>query len=169
MLCVSKRVADTCATEETDYIATKLNKYCNLCQLHLFCSIIELQFVGTKTYDTHRMMHDIYLALSGLKLNFVRNKKIVSITPDTLYQRFIEFSPLLPPNATAWSFSLVTVFYNALSIELQEAIRIDGYTLPNNSTLSTLSSQTSALQVLREKAVYRTSYYARRKSGFSRF
>ena len=44
-------------------------------------------------------------------------------------------------------------FYNVLSVELQEAIRHDGYTLPNNSTLSTLSSQTSVLQVLREKAV----------------
>ena len=44
-------------------------------------------------------------------------------------------------------------FYNALSVELQEAIRLDGYTLPNNSTLLTLSSQTSALQVLRENDV----------------
>ena len=60
-------------------------------------------------------------------------------------------SPLLPPNATAWSFSFVTLFYNALSVELQESIRLDGYILPNNLTLATLSSQTSTLQALREK------------------
>ena len=65
----------------------------------------------------------------------------------------IEFSPLLSPNATYWSFSLVILFYNALSVELQEEIRLDGYTLPNNSTLSILSSQISTLQVLREKDV----------------
>ena len=88
MLRVSKRAAGTYTTEETDYLANKLNKYCDLCQLHLFCSIIELQLVGTKTYNTHRMMDDIYLALSGLKLNFVHDKKYVSITPDTLYQRY---------------------------------------------------------------------------------
>ena len=106
-----------------------------------------------KTYNTQRMMHDIYLALYGLKLNFVHNKRIISLTPDTLYQRFIELSSLIPPNTTSWSSSLVTLFYNALSVELQEAIRLDGYTLPNNSTLATLFSQTSTLKVLQEKAV----------------
>ena len=115
------------------------------------------------------MMHDIYLALSGLKLNFVHEKKAVSITPDMLYQRFIEFSSLLPPTATAWFFSLVTLFYNALSVELQEAIRIDSYTLPNNSTPSTLSSQTSTLQVLREKAVVSHKLLREENSGFFRF
>ena len=110
MVRVSKKAAKTCATEDTDYLANKINKYCDLCQLHLFCSIIELQFVGMKKYDTHRMIHDIYLALSGLKLNFMHGKKKISITPDTLYQRFIEFSPLLLPNTTAWSFSFVTLF-----------------------------------------------------------
>ena len=97
MIRVSKRDVGTCAIKDTEYLATRLAKYCDLCQLHLFCSIIDLQFVGTKTYDTYRLMHDIYLALSGLKLNFVHNKRMVSLAPDTLYQRFIEFSPLLPP------------------------------------------------------------------------
>ena len=153
MIRISKRDVGTCAIEDTEYFTTRLAKYCDLCQLHLFCSIIDLQFVGTKTYDTHHLMHDIYLALSGLKLNFVHNKRMVSLAPDTLYQRFIEFSPLLPSNVTSWYFSLVTLFYNALSVELQEAIRLDGYTLSNNLTIATLSSQTSTLQVLWEKAV----------------
>ena len=99
------------------------------------------------------MMHDIYLALSSLKLESRVNGKTITFTPDSLYQRFIEFTPLLSPNATSWLFSLVTLFYNALSVELQESIRLDGYILPNNSTLSTLFDQTSALQMLREIAV----------------
>ena len=64
------------------------------------------------------MLHDINLALSGLKFAFKVNRKIVSLKPDTLYQHFIIFSPLLPINAIAWSFSLTTLFYNALSFEL---------------------------------------------------
>ena len=107
MLRVSKWAAGTRAIEETEYLATRLAKYFDICQLHLFCSIIEIQFVGTKNYDTHRMMHDIYLALSGLKLVFKHNGKRISLTPDMLYQRLIKFSFLLPANATAWSFSLV--------------------------------------------------------------
>ena len=96
MLRVSKGVADTYAIEEREYLTTRLTKFCNFCQLHLFCSILELQFVGTKTYDTHRMIHDIYLALSELKLVFRSHGRLVCLTPDALCQRFIEFSPSFP-------------------------------------------------------------------------
>ena len=153
MLRVSKRVADTCVIEDTEYLATRLTKYCDFCQFHLFCSIIELQFIGTENYDTYGMMHDIYPALSRLTLVSKVNGKLISLTPDALYQHFIEFLPLLHPKTAAWSSSLVNLFHNALSGELQESIRLDGYTLPNNSTLTTLSSQTSTLQALREKYV----------------
>ena len=57
----------------------------------------------------------------------------ISFTFDTLYQHFIKLSPNLFPNIKAWSFILVTLFYNALSVELQEVIRFNRYTLPNNS------------------------------------
>ena len=111
------------------------------------------------------MMHDIYLSLSSLKLESRANRKTTYLTPDSLFQRFIEFTPLLSPNATSWSFSLVTLFYNALGVELQESIRLDGYVLPNNSTLPTLFDQTSALQVLREIAVMAYQSLATEKSG----
>ena len=118
MMRVLKRSTGTCTIEETEYLATRITQYCNLFQLHLSCSIIELQFVGTKTYDTHRMMHDIYLALSELKLVFRTHGSLVSLASDALYQSNIELPPLLPPDTTAWSFSLVTLFYNVLSVEL---------------------------------------------------
>ena len=54
------------------------------------------------------------------------NEKIISLTPDTLGQRLIKFTTLLPPNATSWSFILITLIYNALSVALQHAIRLDG-------------------------------------------
>ena len=67
-----------------------MTKYYDLCQLHLFCDIVKLQYVGTETYDTHHILHDIYLALSELKLLSKVNGEIMSLTPDTLYQLFIE-------------------------------------------------------------------------------
>ena len=97
MLRVTRRAAGSCATEETEYLATRINTYCDLCQLHLFCSIVKLQFVGTVDYDTHRMMHNIYLTLFELKLVYKSHGKLITLTPDTLYQQFIELSPLLPP------------------------------------------------------------------------
>ena len=116
MIRVSKRTTGTCAIEDTEYLATKLGNSCNTCQLHLFCDIVKLQLVGTTLYDTHRMMRDIYLILSSLKLESRVNGKTIYLTPYSLYQRLIEFTPLLSPNATSWSFSLVTLFYNALSV-----------------------------------------------------
>ena len=106
----------------------------------MFCEIGQLQYVGTATYDTYHMLHDIYIALSGLNIVSKINRNIISLTLDILYHRFIKFFPFLFPNATSWSFSLVTLFHNILSVELQETIRFDKYILPNNSTLSTLFS-----------------------------
>ena len=45
-----------------------------------------------------------------------------SLTPDDLFSCYTEFIPLLSPNALTWSFSLVTLFVHALSLEFQEAV-----------------------------------------------
>ena len=79
--------------------------------------------------------------------------KIVVLTPDELYSRYIEFLPLLAPNAMTWSFSLVTLFFHALPSELQEAVQSGGYVLLDLSTLLTSSLQKHELHRLREKAV----------------
>ena len=49
--------------------------------------------------------------------------RTISLTPDDLLSRYIEFLPLLQPSALTWSFSLVTLFYYTLPLELQEAVR----------------------------------------------
>ena len=85
MIRVSKRAAGTCTIEDTEYLASKMTNHCDICQFHLFCDIVKLQYVGTETYDTHRMLQDIYLALSDLKFVYNVNGKTVSLTPDTLY------------------------------------------------------------------------------------
>ena len=43
--------------------------------------------------------------------------------------------PLLSPNDMTCSFSLVILFFNALPSELQEAVQLGGYILPDFSTL----------------------------------
>ena len=52
MLRVSKRAANTYAIEDTKYLGNKQTEYCDLFQLQLFCDIVQLQYVGTNTYDT---------------------------------------------------------------------------------------------------------------------
>ena len=114
---------------------------------------MQLQYVGTDTYDSNQMMSDISKALSNLKLEFQLRGKTINLTLDDLFRRYIQYLPLLPTDAMTWSFSLVTLFFNAFPTDLRDAILKEGYNLPNLSFLITESLQAAALQDLREKAV----------------
>ena len=83
------------------------------------------------------MLTDISLALSKLKLVYTVRGKNISLTPDDLFSNFISFLPLLSPNAMTWSFCLVTLFFQALPAELQEAVQLGGYIFPDISQLTT--------------------------------
>ena len=107
-----------CASEDTEYLETKLLKFCNFCSLHIFCDSVQLQYVGTESYDSQKMLADIFLALTSLKMISNHKGKVIVLTPDNLYSRYIEFFPLLTSNAMTWSFSLVTLFFHAVSSEL---------------------------------------------------
>ena len=104
-------------------------------------------------YDSNQMMSDISLALSTLKLEYRDKGTLIPLTPDDLYRRYIQYLPLLSFNAMTWSFSLITLFYHALPLDLQDEIIKDGYHLPNLSLLLTKSLQARILQNLREHAV----------------
>ena len=94
-------------------------------------------------------MSDISLALSTLKLEYRDKGNLIPLTPDDLYRRYIQYLPLLSFNAMTWSFSLITLFYHALPLDLQDEIIKDGYHLPNLSLLLTKSLQATSLQDLR--------------------
>ena len=64
------------------------------------------------------MLTDIYLALSNLKMVYNHRGRTKLLTSDDLFSRYTEFLPLLSPNALTWPFSLVTLFSNALPLEL---------------------------------------------------
>ena len=98
---------------------------------YIFLNTVQLQYYGTGTYNNHRMLQHIYLALSSLKLEFKINGKLVSLRPDDLFKCFT-------PDDVIWRFILSTLFYNTLHIELQETLRVDGFIFPNKSTLTTI-------------------------------
>ena len=81
------------------------------------------------------MMSDISLTLSNLKLEYRGN--VITLTPDYIYRRYIQYLPLLPSDTMIWYFRLVTLFYHALPLDLQDAIVKDRYELPNLSLLLT--------------------------------
>ena len=52
MLCLAPGKNKQCASEDTEYLATKLLEFCNFCQLNIFCDSVQLQYVGTDLYDS---------------------------------------------------------------------------------------------------------------------
>ena len=96
------------------------------------------------------MMSDISLSLSNLKLEFRYKGNVITLTPDDLYQHYTQYFILLPSDAMTLSFSLVTVFYHALSLDVQDENIKDGNQLHNLSLLTTKSLQAIALRNLRE-------------------
>ena len=141
------------AIEYSEILRSKILDLCSLSHLHIFCDIVQLQYVGTATYNSNQMMSDILLSLSNLKLAFRFKGNLITLTPDDLYRRYIQYFSLLPSDAMTWSLSLVTLFYHAVPLDLQDAIVKDSYQLPNISFLTTKPLQTTALQDLREHAV----------------
>ena len=77
MLNFTPRKKGQCATENTEYLISKVNEFCNLCRLHIFCDSLQLKYVETDVYDSQKMLADISLALSKLKMIYsVRGEKI---------------------------------------------------------------------------------------------
>ena len=75
MLTLIPRKKGQCATENTDYLIQKRNEFCNLCRLHIFCDSVQLKYIGTDVYDSQKMLADISLALSKLRIVYsVRGK-----------------------------------------------------------------------------------------------
>ena len=69
------------AIEEFDTLRSKLSTLCSHSQLHIFCNIVQLQYVGTDTYDSNQKISDISHALSTLKLGFQLRGKNITLTP----------------------------------------------------------------------------------------
>jgi len=141
------------AVEETDGLRDRISAFISYCQLIIFCSIVQRQYVGASDYDQSQIITDVEHALSQLKMEFKDRHRMRFLTPDDLYRRYQDFIPLLPQDANEWSFHLVVLYLNALPIHLKESVVARGYKLPQFRLLSTKVLQQRELELLREATV----------------
>ena len=93
MLCLSQQRNNRCTTEDTYYLSAKLLDFLPpMSVAHLFWNAVQLQYIGAKSYEFHKILADISLALSSLKIISQLRKRAVSLTPDDLFSRFVEFT-----------------------------------------------------------------------------
>ena len=83
-------------------------------------------------------------------------KQVITITPDKVFQKMMKYVSLLPGDASAWEFCLPWIYFQALTIGLQEDLRDSGYILPPPYQLLTKNTQVRAMTLCRDEA--RTSY-----------
>ena len=85
------------AIEESDTLRSNLDTICSLSQLHIFCNIVQLQYVGTDTYDSNQMMADIAKALSNLKFEFQLRGETINLTPTIFFAGIFNTYPCFQP------------------------------------------------------------------------
>ena len=81
MLTLTPRKKGQCTTENMDDFITKLNEFCNLCRLHIFCDSVQLKYVGTDVYNAQKYLRIFYLNFRNLKWFIPFAEEIFSLTP----------------------------------------------------------------------------------------
>ena len=69
------------AIEKSTFLCLKLITLYSLSHLHTYCDFAQLQYDATKSYDLNQIMSDIVLALSGLKVEYHFERKLITLTP----------------------------------------------------------------------------------------
>ena len=70
IICPTQRVNKYYATEDTEYLKAKVIAFYRQCQLHIFCNLIQLKYIGTSTYDSQKILADISIPLSNIKVEY---------------------------------------------------------------------------------------------------
>ena len=91
MLRLAPRNQRQCATENTEYLASNVLIFFNLCCLYIFYDSIKLKCVSIDTYDSQKTFVDMSLVLSKLKVIYTHRRWIIHITPNALCSYFTDF------------------------------------------------------------------------------
>ena len=79
MILVIPRNKRHCATEDTEYLASKELNFCNFCRLHIFCNSVQSKYADTAIYDSQKNIVDIYLIYSLRAGNFSNIKQLIQL------------------------------------------------------------------------------------------
>ena len=149
--------------ENKEELKAKLLSFVSLCNLFIFCCIVNRKYVGTSDFDKTQIVTDMEEVLSDIKLERQIREQLLRTNPDDLYRVYQNFISLLLADAQDWSFHLVVMFLNILPVDLKKLVVSQGYKLPRLGELSTAERQQHELEVLREATVGTQRSYVEEK------
>ena len=112
----------------------RLDEAADAVQFRVFC----YEFRKAYIRDDDAQKTSVALAISTCDKNLHRislsyrdyiTKQVITIAPDKVYQKMMEYVSLLPEDAPAWEFCLPWIYFQALTISLQEDLCDSGYSL----------------------------------------
>jgi hypothetical protein len=124
---------------------------CNRTLLYL----LRLDYVGTLDVECAMSTLHITNSIRALRTHSYdkAKKQYTTLTPDELYESYVELVPLLPSVVASWGLTLAHQYHSALSDDLKQRLaRAKEYTLPDPAELSTKVCQLAALRTLRRFA-----------------
>ena len=79
--------------------------------------------------------------------------RMITDTPDELYEKFIGIVAGLPEDAVKWTLPLCNTYFSALTIPLQDKMEDDDSRMPLLYGITTNTLQVGALRLVRSAAV----------------
>ena len=131
----------------------EIDRFIDACKLDVFIGSCKNYYVGVgnKESDT-QATHAACNTINKLRMEYKANGRTVVDNPDVLFGKFMEFTPLLPDDASKWSTQLCSAFFNALTEDLRARMENDNFVMPSLNMLNFKKDQIDALQVVREKS-----------------
>ena len=107
-----------------DEIQEKLQGMCEEILFEVFCDSYALSYVGNEmsTVDIDGItVEQVNKCLSYIKMQYrdKRSSQLITTTPDTVFKKMHEFIPILPEDASKWSFCLPSIYYHALTDQIK--------------------------------------------------
>ena len=138
-------------------IKRELSMSCNVTQVRVFCHEYHKAYVG----DASSSINSESLAIQNWSKNLCQVRmqyrdnttgKMMTLSPDRVHQRMVEFVLLLPESAIMWKFCLPWIYFEALLPSIRDDLRAQEYTLPAPTHLTTKPAQIQATTSCRDEA-----------------
>ena len=99
-------------------------------------------------------IEQVQVSLNYFKMEYYdKAGKLTTTTPDTVFNKMLDYLPILPDDASKWTFCLPSVYYNALSAKIRNQTTVNKYIVPQPSLLATKEDQLQSMTLCRAWAV----------------
>ena len=134
-------------------ITSQINAFPSKCMFDTFISICKTDYVGVDSKGSvGKMTQEICKQITSIAMEVRTSGCTTLLTPDKLYSKYISTVAGLPLDASTWSITLCSSFFNCLIVSIQDKMEDDDFIMPPLNCQSTKTLQLGAIRVVRVSA-----------------